>query len=98
MSQITIVGGPLSTARHSGVLIKWALGSVTMNKASGGVEFQLSFLKFLKMMLLKCCTHYASNLGKFSNSHRTGKGHSNPKERQCQKMFKLPNNCAHLTC
>ena len=23
--------------------------------------------------------------------------HSNPKERQCQKMFKLPYNCTHLT-
>ena len=24
--------------------------------------------------------------------------HSNPKERQCQSMFKLPHNCTHLTC
>ena len=24
--------------------------------------------------------------------------HSNPKERQCQRMFKLPYNCTHLTC
>ena len=24
--------------------------------------------------------------------------HSNPKERQCQRMFKLPHNCTHLTC
>ena len=24
--------------------------------------------------------------------------HSNPKERQCQKMFQLPHNCIHLTC
>ena len=23
--------------------------------------------------------------------------HSNPKERQCQKMLKLPHNCTHLT-
>ena len=23
--------------------------------------------------------------------------HSNPKEGQCQKMFKLPHNCTHLT-
>ena len=23
--------------------------------------------------------------------------HSNPKERQCQRMFKLPRNCTHLT-
>ena len=25
--------------------VKWALGSITMNKASGGVEFQLSYFK-----------------------------------------------------
>ena len=24
--------------------------------------------------------------------------HSIPKERQCQRMFKLPQNCTHLTC
>ena len=24
--------------------------------------------------------------------------HSNPKERQCQRMFKLSHNCSHLTC
>ena len=24
--------------------------------------------------------------------------HSNPKERQCQRMLKMPDNCTHLTC
>ena len=24
--------------------------------------------------------------------------HSSPKERQCQRMFKLPHNCTYLTC
>ena len=24
--------------------------------------------------------------------------HPNPKEEQCQRMFKLPHNCTHLTC
>ena len=24
--------------------------------------------------------------------------HCSPKERQCQRMFKLPHNCTHLTC
>ena len=28
---------------------------------------------------------------------KTGKGHSNSKERHCQRMFKLPHNCIHLT-
>ena len=24
--------------------------------------------------------------------------HSNPKEKQCQRMLRLPHNCTHLTC
>ena len=50
-------------------------------------------------MLLKCCTQYASKFGKLSSGHRTGKisFHSNPKERQCQRMLRLPHNCSHLT-
>ena len=38
------------------------------------MEFQLSYFKSWKMMLLKCCTQYASKLGKLSSGHRTGKG------------------------
>ena len=51
-------------------------------------------------MLLKCCTQYVSKFGKLSSGHRTRKisFHSNPKEGQCQRMFKLPHNCIHFTC
>ena len=38
------------------------------------MEFQLSYFKFSKMMLWKCCTQYASKCGKLSSGHRTGKG------------------------
>ena len=31
--------------------VKWALGSITMNKASGGDEYQLSYFKSWKMTL-----------------------------------------------
>ena len=31
--------------------VKWALGSITTNKASRGMEFQLSYFRSLKMML-----------------------------------------------
>ena len=50
-------------------------------------------------MLLKCCTQYASKFGKLSSGHGTGNVnfHSNPKERQCQRMFKLIHSCTHLT-
>ena len=50
-------------------------------------------------MVLKCCTQYASKFRKFSSGHRTGKGqfHSNPKERHCQRMFKLSHKSTYLT-
>ena len=60
--------------------VKWALGSITTNKARGGdgipdeLEFQMSYFKSWKMMLWKCCTQYASKFGKLSSDHRTGKG------------------------
>ena len=38
------------------------------------MEFQLSYFKFWKMMLWKCCTQHASKFGKLSSGHRTGKG------------------------
>ena len=38
------------------------------------MEFQLTYFKSLKMMLLKCCTQYASKSGKLSSCHRDGEG------------------------
>ena len=51
------------------------------------------------MKLLKCCTQYVSKFGKLSSGHRTGKGQFSfqSKEGQCQRMFKLPYNCAYFT-
>ena len=37
------------------------------------MAFQLNSFKSWKMMLWKCCTQYASKLGKLSSGHRTGK-------------------------
>ena len=54
--------------------VKWALESITMNKASGGDEFQLSSFKSWKMMLWKCYTQQAGKFGKLSSRNRTGKG------------------------
>ena len=50
-------------------------------------------------MLLKCCTHYASTFGKLALSTGLEKVsfHSNPKEGQCQRIFKLPHNNTHFT-
>ena len=54
--------------------VKWALGSITTNKASGGYGIPVKLFQILKMMLWKCCTQYASKFGELSSGHRTGKG------------------------
>ena len=55
--------------------VKWALGSIATNKASGGDGIPAELFQILKKMkLLKCCTHYVSKFGKLSSGHRTGKG------------------------
>ena len=48
--------------------VKWALESITMNKASRGDGI------LVELFQIKCCTQYASKFGKFSSGHRTGKG------------------------
>ena len=55
--------------------VKWALESISINKASGDDEIPVELFKILKtMMLLKCYTQYVSKFGKPSYGHRTGKG------------------------
>ena len=54
--------------------VKWALGSITMNKASGGNGIPVELFQILKDDAVKCCTQYASKFGKLSSGHRTGKG------------------------
>ena len=49
--------------------VRWALGRITMNKASGGDGIPVELFQILK----KCCTQYASKFGKLSSGHRTGK-------------------------
>ena len=54
--------------------VKWALESITTNKASGGDGIPVELFQILKDDAGKCCTQYASTFGKLSSSHRTGKG------------------------
>ena len=69
---------------HNGVLthlepdipeseVKWALGSITTNKARGGDGIPVELFQILKMMLWKCSTQYASKFGKLSSGYRTRK-------------------------
>ena len=55
--------------------VKWALGSITMNKASRGDRIPVELFQILKDdAVKKCSTQYARKSGKLSNGHSTGKG------------------------
>ena len=80
--------------------VKWALGSITTNKASGGDGIPVELFQILEddaiEVMDSICQHLensavATGLEKVSF-------HPNPKERQCQRMLKLLHNCTHLTC
>ena len=53
--------------------VKWALGSISTNRASGGDGIQLTYFKSKRMMLWKYCPQYASKFGELSSDDRTGK-------------------------
>ena len=56
--------------------VKWALESITMNKASGGDGIPVELFQILKDDAVKVLhsTQYASKFGKLSSGYRTGKG------------------------
>ena len=81
--------------------IKWALGSITMNKACGSDGIPAELFQILKGDAVKVLQY---NMPANLENSGVAKGlekvnfHSNLKERQCQTMFKLPHNCTHFTC
>ena len=80
--------------------VQKALRSITMNKARGGDGIPVELFQILKDDAVKVNkinmpaglenSTVASGLEKVNV-------HSNPKEGQCQRMFKLLHNCIHLT-
>ena len=54
--------------------IKWALGSITTNKASGGDGIPAELFQILKDDAVKVLQSYASTFGKLSSGHRTAEG------------------------
>ena len=78
--------------------VNWALGSITINKASGGDGIPAELFKILKEDAVK---ELNSNMqANWENSAvviglEKVSFHFNPKEGQCQRMFKLLFNCAH---
>ena len=54
--------------------IKWALGSITTNKANRGDGIPVELFQILKEYAVKAWWTHASKFGKLSSGHRTGKG------------------------
>ena len=77
--------------------VKWALEGITMNKASGGDGMLVELFQILKDE--SAAHNMPANLE--NSAVATGlekvSFHSNPKERQYQRMLKLPHNGTHLT-
>ena len=77
--------------------VKWGLGSIITNTASGGDGIPAELFQILKDD--SATLNMTANLE--DSAVATGlekvSFHSNPKERQCQRMLKLPHNCTHLT-
>ena len=81
--------------------VKWALGSITTNQASGGDGIPAALFQILRDDDVKSAAlNMSANLE--NSAVVTGLGkvsfHSNPKETECQKMFKPLHNCTYLTC
>ena len=53
--------------------VKWALGNITTNKASGGDEIPAELTQVLKDDTVKYCTQYVNKFGKHSSVCRTEK-------------------------
>ena len=54
--------------------VKWALGSITANKASGGDGIPVELFQILKDDTMKVWYSVCQKFGKLSSGHRTGKG------------------------
>ena len=81
--------------------VKWALGSITTNKARGGDGIQIELFQMLKddaMKVLHLNMPANLEISAVTTGLEKVSFHSNSKERQCQRMFTLSHNCTHLTC
>ena len=80
--------------------VKWALGSITVNKASGDNGIPVELFQILRDEAVKEL-HSILPANLENSAVATGlekvSFHSNPLERQCLRMLKLPHNCTLLT-
>ena len=81
--------------------VKWALGSIKLNKASEGDGIPGELFQILKddtvNVLHSICWANLENSA-VATRHQKVSFHSNPKERQFKRMFKLLHSCTHITC
>ena len=77
--------------------VKWALGNITMNKANGGDGIPVELFHILKDDAVPNMPANLENSAVATGLEKVS-FHSNPKERQCQRMLKLPLSFIHLTC
>ena len=76
--------------------VKWALGSITTNKASGGNGILVYQFQILKDDAVKVLHSIYQQVWKTEQWPQDRKGSvfiPIPKERQCQRMLKLLHNC-----
>ena len=78
--------------------VRWTLGSTTTNKASGGDGIPVELFQILKADAVKVLHSICQQIWEIAVTTGLGKVsfHSNLKERQCQRMLKLPHNCTHF--
>ena len=79
---------------------KWALGSITMNTPSGGDGIPIKLFQILKDAAVKVLHSICQQIWKtqqWPQDWNRSVFIPFPKERQCQRMLKLPHNCTHLT-
>ena len=87
--------------RHLLCLLHWQMDSLSL--APPGKPFIRVIILLISNPERWCCESAALNMPANLENSLVATGlekvsfHSNPKERQCQRMLKLPHNCTHLT-
>ena len=79
--------------------VKWDLGSITRNKASGCDGIPVDLFQILKDDAVKVLHSICQQIWKTQCGHRTGKGQFSfqSQRKAMPKMLKLLHNCPHLT-
>ena len=75
--------------------VRWALGSIIMNKASGGGRIPVEIFQILKDDAVNVLQSIYQKIWKTQQWPQDWKGQFSFLS---QNMFKLPHSCTHLTC